>query len=158
VLKDLINFVYKTTLMATSYLYFFCENRNVDENKIFNVKIGFASHNKTDEAIKNRKTYLSSMYPVTITRRIVQLQTGNPRKIEPIAFFEYQNQRIVREIERNLHSYFANKKSENSKEWFSLLNEDISDILSWLTNSSEFTSFKIVKPEVIWIEDKWNKV
>jgi hypothetical protein len=122
------------------------------------VKIGFASHNKTDEAIKNRKTYLSSSYPVTITRRIIQLQTGNPRKIEPIAYFEYQDEKTVRIIERNLHSYFTNKKSEHSSEWFILLNEDISKILSLFIETTDNDLLKIVKPYDLWIGDKWNKI
>jgi hypothetical protein len=141
----------------SSYLYFIHEkNSSTDENDIFNVKIGFASHNKTDEAIKNRKAYVTSKYPVTITRRIVQLQTGNPRKIEPIAYCIYQNQNTVREIESNLHIHFENKRSEHSKEWFSLSNDDITKMLSLL--QSEDNLLKIDKPEVIWIKDKWNKM
>jgi hypothetical protein len=141
-----------------TYIYFFYENHNPNNRNEFKVKIGFASHNKTDEAIKNRKTYLSSSYPVTITRRIIQLQTGNPRKIEPIAYFEYQDEKAVRIMERNLHSYFTNKKSEHSSEWFILLNEDISKILSWFNNTTDNNLLKIVKPEVQWIEDKWKKI
>jgi hypothetical protein len=140
-----------------TYIYFFYENHGSNNRDVFKVKIGFASHNKTDEAIKNRKTYLSSSYPVTITRRIIQLQTGNPRKIEPIAYFEYQDEKTVRIIERNLHSYFTNKKSEHSSEWFILLNEDISKILSWFIDITDNNFLKILKPQDLWIGDKWNK-
>ena len=141
----------------SSYLYFIHENSSTDENNIFNVKIGFASHNKTDEAIKNRKAYVTSKYPVTITRRIVQLQTGNPRKIEPIAYCIYQNQNTVREIEGTLHLHFENKRSEHSKEWFSLLDEDIIKMLSWVQDFSENNLLKITKPEDVWIDEKWKK-
>jgi hypothetical protein len=142
--------------MPSSYLYFIHENSSTDQSGVFNVKIGFASHNKTDEAIKNRKAYLTSKYPVTITRRIVQLQTGNPRKIEPIAYFTYQNQNTVREIESYLHAHFENKKSEHSKEWFSLSNDEISDILTRLKPSSRSKEINSVYQNGFWIDEKWN--
>lgn len=55
-------------------------------------------------------------------KRLKQLQTGNPNRIDILKFYESKN---YKRIERWLHSKFINKKTLAENEWFKLNDEDI---------------------------------
>jgi hypothetical protein len=122
----------KADTNGKSFLYVFFEK---DTDYKF-IKIGVVTHAVTDEHIKGWDRYTVSEYPVSIQRRILKLQTGNPRKIEALAYFVYNTKNEARSIERKLHKHFVSKINPHSKEWFSLSNEDIKDIIERLKDGS----------------------
>ena len=133
-----------------SFLYVFSENDN--ETKL--IKIGVATHNKTDTSIESWRKYAESKHPVTIERRITDLQTGNPRKIEPLAYFLYSSKIEARATERRLHNHFATQKSEHSKEWFNLSTEDLKMIISCLNQNSESKLDECAQTNEFWVGDE----
>lgn len=146
--KIIKNIEFDTT--GKSIVYIFFEKQNAETN----FKIGVATHSKTDSSIVSWKKYTESKHPVTIERRITDLQTGNPRKIEPIAYFIYQNQKEARAIEKRLHNHFATQKSEHSKEWFKLSAEDLKMIISCLNQNSEIKLDECAQTNEFWVEDE----
>ena len=140
----------KVETKGKSFLYIFYEK---DTDFKF-IKIGIVSHAVTDEHIKNWPDYSSSKHPVSIQRRIFKLQTGNPRKIEPLAYFMYDTKKEASSVERKLHKHFSDQKIKNisSKEWFYLTKEDTNAIISALKLGS---ADKI--PGCIQTEHHWNE-
>jgi hypothetical protein len=138
----------KIETAGKSFVYLFFEK----EDFSVNFKIGVATHNKTDTSIAKWKKYAESKHPVTIERRITDFQTGNPRKIQPLAYFLYPTQNEARLVERTLHNNFAPQRSEHSKEWFKLSEENILTIISCLKEVSENNKLNLVMPEVYWID------
>lgn len=137
-----------------SLVYIFYENHELSEY----FKIGVATHSKTDSSIKSWKKYAESSHPVTIIRRITGLQTGNPRKIRPLAYFLFETQKEARKIERDLHIHFNSCKSKHSKEWFNMSKENISNIISLLQGLSENKIFECQYPECFWIDNEWKNI
>jgi len=131
-----------------SFVYLFFENHTLSND----YKIGVASHKKTDKAIKSWKKYLESRHPVTIERRITDLQTGSPRKIQPLAYFLYSTKEAARRVESKLHNHFEDKRSEHSKEWFNLSKEDLKTIVSCLNESSEHKIAECAQTSTFWVE------
>jgi hypothetical protein len=133
-----------------SFLYIFFENDKLGKA----VKIGTTSHAVTDKAIELRKRFTESEHPVTIQRRLIELQTGSPRKIQPLAYFLYSTKKEARSVENKLHNHFEAKRSEHSKEWFNLSKEDLMFIISCLNNNSEQKIAECAQTETVWVEDE----
>lgn len=55
-------------------------------------------------------------------KRLKQLQTGNPNRIDILKFYESKN---YKHVEKWLHSRFYNKKTLAENEWFKLLDDDV---------------------------------
>jgi hypothetical protein len=140
----------KVDTAGKSFVYLFFENHNLSSD----YKIGVATHKKTDTSIKSWKKYLESPHPVTIERRITDLQTGSPRKIQPLAYFLYSTKEAARSVESKLHFHFENKRSEHSKEWFNLSKEDLKTIISCLNQSSENKILDCDQTEIVWVLDE----
>jgi hypothetical protein len=100
------------------------------------------------------KKYIESRHPVTIERRITDLQTGSPRKIQPLAYFLYDTKKDARNVESKLHNHFADKRSKHSKEWFNLSKEELKTIISCLNESSEYKIAECAQTEISWFEDE----
>ncbi|MGD9661157.1 MAG: GIY-YIG nuclease family protein [Porticoccaceae bacterium] len=112
----------KSTL-GDSFVYIFQERvANAGKERFF--KIGFASHNKTDESIKNWKKYKDKSIPVTIIRRIADLQTGNPRRIDVYAVIKFADKGFARIAESRLHRFLSDKAC-SVPEWFCLSQKEI---------------------------------
>jgi hypothetical protein len=56
----------------------------------------------------------------TINKRISTLQTGNPKRIEPVKLFETKH---YVKVETYMHNRHATKRKEG--EWFALTKEDV---------------------------------
>lgn len=133
-----------------SFVYLFFEDHYLSND----YKIGVATHKKTDTSIKSWKKYLESPHPVTIERRITDLQTGSPRKIQPLAYFLYDTKKDARNIESKLHNHFEDKRSEYSKEWFNLSKEDVKFMISSLNNSNQQIIDEYAQTDIVWVEDE----
>ena len=75
-----------------------------------------------------------------IEKRLIELQTGNAKKLTVIGFYEVQNKLST---EKHLHNLFSEKNVLN--EWFKLEKDDIDTILSEkisVVRDSKFQSFK----------------
>jgi hypothetical protein len=131
-----------------SFLYVFFEK---DTDYKF-IKIGVVTHAKTDEHIKGHKSYTASTHPVSIKRRILKLQTGNPNQIEALAYFMYDSNIEARSVERKLHKHFVSKINPHSKEWFKLSNEDIKNIIEQLKDGSINKIADCNQTKEFWIE------
>ncbi len=57
-----------------------------------------------------------------ITRRLKQLQTGNPNEISILNYYESDDYKLV---ERWLHSRYSAQKTLATNEWFKLSNEQV---------------------------------
>ncbi len=137
-----------------SLLYLFFENDVQSQH----IKIGMTSHYATDNAIKGRKRYADSEHPVSIQRRIIQFQTGSPRQIKPLAYFLYPTIKEAKTVEKNLQKQFIHKKSEFSKEWFSLSFNEINEIITCLKDTSTKQIANCQKTNVFWVdENKMNE-
>jgi hypothetical protein len=55
-------------------------------------------------------------------KRLKQLQTGNPNRIDVLKSYESKN---YKRVEKWLHSRFDNKKTLAENEWFTLSNDDV---------------------------------
>ena len=132
-----------------SFLYVFFEK---DTDYKF-IKIGVVTHAKTDEHIKGHESYTASTHPVSIKRRILKLQTGNPNQIEALAYFMYDSKIEARSVERKLHKHFVSKINPHSKEWFNLSNEDIKDIVERLKDGSINKIADCCQAKDFWNED-----
>ena len=55
-------------------------------------------------------------------KRLKQLQTGNPNRIDILKFYESEN---YKRVEKWLHSRFGSKKTLAENEWFKLSNDDV---------------------------------
>jgi len=55
-------------------------------------------------------------------KRLKQLQTGNPNRIDILKFYESKN---YKRVEKWLHSRFCNKKTLAENEWFILSDDDV---------------------------------
>jgi hypothetical protein len=144
----MVNKNIKIDTQDKSFLYIFYLN----DSKSKSIKIGVATHSKTDSSIKSWEKYAESDHPVTIVRRITDLQTGNPLQIKPLAYFLYHSKVAARKIEHKLHRHFVDKKHEHTREWFKLSKQDLKDIISSLDSKS---SSKIIDCEStydFWIE------
>ncbi len=140
---------------SKSLVYLFYEN----EPTSIHYKIGFTSHFETDNAIKNWKRYADSEHPVSIQRRIIQFQTGSPRQIKPLAYFLYTNKKDAKMVEKNLQNHFKNKRSEFSKEWFSLSAEEINNITNCLKDPTNNKIAIFQKAQDFWIDkSKMNEI
>jgi hypothetical protein len=150
--KDIKNLNVETE--GKSFVYLFFEDHKLSND----YKIGVTTHKKTDTSIKSWKKYLESPHPVTIERRITDLQTGSPRKIQPLAYFLYDSKKEARNVESKLHNHFEDKRSEHSKEWFNLSKEDVKFIISCLQNNSQQKIAECAQTEIVWVEDEvhWN--
>jgi hypothetical protein len=113
-------------------LYFLYEK---DTNYEF-IKIGIVTHALTDKQIEGWDRYTNSKHPVSIQRRITQLQTGSPRKIDALAYFMYDSKTEARSVECKLHKHFLTKINPHSKEWFNFTKKDIKNILDCLKYGS----------------------
>lgn len=140
-------------IKGKSFLYIFFENDKLGKA----VKIGTTSYAVTDKAIELRKRFTESEHPVTIQRRLIELQTGSPRKIQPLAYFLYDTKKEARIVESKLHNHFEDKRSEHSKEWFNLSKEDVKFIISCLNNSSKQKIAECAQTDIVWVEmeDLW---
>jgi hypothetical protein len=132
-----------------SFLYVFFEK---DTDYKF-IKIGVVTHAKTDEHIKGHESYTASTHPVSIKRRILKLQTGNPNQIEALAYFMYDSKIEARSVERKLHKHFVSKINPHSKEWFNLSNEDIKNIIEQLKDGSINKIADCCQAKDFWNED-----
>ena len=145
----------KVNTEAKSLVYLFYEN----EPTSIHYKIGFTSHFETDDAIKNWKRYTDSDHPVSIQRRIIQFQTGSPRQIKPLAYFLYSSKKDAKTVEKTLQNHFKNKRSEFSKEWFSLSAEEINNISNCLKDPTNNEIAIFQKAQDFWIDkSKMNEI
>lgn len=55
-------------------------------------------------------------------KRLKQLQTGNPNKIDILKYYESKN---YKKVEKWLHNKFSLKKTESNNEWFKLEDQDV---------------------------------
>ena len=68
---------------------------------------------------EHHKIGISKNEPI---KRLKQLQTGNPNRIDILKFYESKN---YKRIEKWLHSRFITKKTLAENEWFNLSDEDV---------------------------------
>lgn len=71
-------------------------------------------------------------------KRLKQLQTGNPNRIDILNFYESKN---YKHVEKWLHSRFYNKKTLAENEWFSLSNEDVLNFIETCKSVDNTISF-----------------
>jgi hypothetical protein len=131
-----------------SFLYIFYLNDSTSKS----IKIGVATHSKTGSSIKLWEKYAESDHPVTIVRRITDLQTGNPIQIKPLAYFLYHSKGAARKIENKLHRHFDDKKHEHTREWFELSEQDVKDIISSFDAKSNYKIFDCESTHDFWVE------
>lgn len=77
---------------------------------------------------EHHKIGISKNEPV---KRLKQLQTGNPNRIDILKFYESKN---YKRVEKWLHSRFCNKKTLAENEWFTLSNDDILNFIDTCKN------------------------
>lgn len=61
-------------------------------------------------------------------RMDANLKRGNPRALEVLAQYKFENEQEARNAERAAHSKFSDCASPNGKEWFSIAPEAV---ISW---------------------------
>jgi hypothetical protein len=150
-MREIIIKVDKTINVDTlgqSLLYLFYLNDGNSKS----IKIGIATYSKTDKSIESWRKYAKSSHPVTIERRITDLQTGNPLKIKPLAYFLYDKKEVARDNENKLQSHFSHKKHVHVNEWFQLTEQDIKDIISSLDKKSDIKIIDCYSTHNFWVE------
>lgn len=134
--------------LGQSLLYLFYLNDGNSKS----IKIGVATYSKTDKSIQSRRKYTQSLHPVTIERRISDLQTGNPLQIKPLAYFLYDKKEVARDNENKLQRHFCHKKHFHVNEWFQLTEQDIKDILWSLDAKSDIKIIDCDSTPNFWVE------
>ena len=88
-----------------------------------------------EQGEENHKIGISKNKP---EKRLKQLKTGNPNRIDILKFYESEN---YKHIEKWLHSKFYNKKTLAENEWFKLSNEDVLNFIETCKKIDESVSY-----------------
>jgi hypothetical protein len=72
-----------------------------------------------------------------VEKRLKQLRTGNPNKIEVLNFYESKN---YKKVEQWLHSKYCLHKTLANNEWFNLPNEKVLSFLDTCKKADETIS------------------
>ena len=123
--------------VGDSFVYIMKEMNN-DDSHISFYKIGVATHGKTDEKIKHRSKYVDGLksldgqdVPIPVIRRLDKIKVGNPRTIEVLKVFKYENSKISLSIEKRIHTKLS-KNEASHPEWFRMTDVDVKELIELL--------------------------
>jgi len=105
-------------LTSLFYIYI-CKIKNINLNNGYIYLFESISSYETEYKIGYTRN------KITLKKRVKQLQTGNPKKIQIINFFPTQH---GRKVETTLHNIYSQKRKEG--EWFDLDLYDVKEFLN----------------------------